>query len=184
LFFLRERGYGVAGIDQNAILAKQLRDEFGLETYAGLLSEAALPGASFDAVTLWWVLEHTHDPIDVLKEAHRILRPGASVVVAVQNFASLGRLLFGEYWHHLDLPGHLYQFEPETLLASLSATGFRPVRLRYDLLAKDIAPSIGYRLGLKKSLDWWLPNILALPVDLLGSLLRRSCLITAYATRL
>lgn len=183
LLFLRSCGYDVAGVEPNAQLARQLHDELDLEIYPGLLTDAGLTDESFDAITFWWVLEHTHDPVEALKEAHRILKPGGKLVVAVPNFASLARQLFGSSWHHLDLPGHLYQFEPETLLASLKAAGFEPLRLRQDLIAKELAPSIGYRLGLSKSLDWWLPNGLALPFDLLAWCFRRSGLMTAYATR-
>jgi SAM-dependent methyltransferase len=134
MLFLRDRGYEVVGIDQNERLLKKLRDDFGLETHAGCLEDVGLPEASFDVVTIWWVLEHTHGPIIVLKEAHRVLRSKGKVVVGLQNSASLGRLFFGAHWHHLDLPGHLYQFEPDTLIASLSAAGFKTPRLRYDIL--------------------------------------------------
>ena len=101
----------------------------------------------------------------------------------MQNFASLGRLSFGPHWHHLDLPGHLYQFEPGTLRRILDQAGFRVERIRQDLLAKDAAPSLGYALGLRRSLDWALPNLLGLPFDLLSRAVGRSGLITAYASR-
>ncbi len=181
LLFLRARGYRVAGVEPNAGVARELRERFGLETFAGELCDVALPAASFDAVTFWWVLEHTHDPLASLREAHRLLRPAGSLVVALQNFASLARHLFGADWHHLDLPSHLYQFEPRTLARALEQTGFRVVRLRQDLVAKDFAPSLGHRLGL--SLDGALPNLLALPFDLLAFALGRSGLMTAHARR-
>jgi SAM-dependent methyltransferase len=183
LRFLLERGYRVAGVEVDARLAAALRGELRVEILPGSLVEALIPAGSFDAVTFWWVLEHTHDPLATLRAAHRALRPGGTLVVSVQNFASLGRLLFGACWHHLDLPGHLYHFEPATLRRLLRRAGFEPRRVRADLLAKDFAPSLGYRLGLARSLDRPLPNLLALPFDALAWALRRSGLITAYATR-
>jgi len=183
LHFLRRRGLEAAGTEVDPARVARLRDEFGFDAWAGALPDAGVPEASFDAVTLWWVLEHTHDPLATLRAAHRALRDGGRLVVAVQNFASVGRLVFGAHWHHLDLPGHLYQFEPETLARLLEKAGFRVTRLRHDLLAKDFAPSLGYKLGLRRSLDRPLPNVAALPFDLLGWCLRRSGLITAYATR-
>lgn len=183
LLFLRERGYEVAGVEPSAETAGALREQFGLETHTGELVDAGLPAEAFDVVTFWWVLEHTHRPLEALREARRILRPGGRVVVALQNFDSLARHLFGPHWHHIDLPGHLYQFEPGTLTRALQSAGFRVERVRQDLVAKDFAPSLGYRLGLARSLDWWLPNLLALPFDLLAWALRRSGLFTVYAQR-
>ena len=42
-----------------------------------------LPESSCDVVILGEVLEHVPDPIVVLKEAHRLLRPGGAVLVTV-----------------------------------------------------------------------------------------------------
>ncbi len=184
LRFLQKHGYHVEGVEVKNGLARRLRDELGLRSYDGTITQARIPEGSFDVVTFWWVLEHTHDPVQNLRAAHRVLKPGGTIVVALQNFASLGRLLFGSSWHHLDLPGHLYQFEPRTLSAALRLANFEPIRLRQDLIGKDFAPSLGYALGLERSLDRPLPNLLSLPFDLLAWCVRRSGLITAYARRL
>jgi 2-polyprenyl-3-methyl-5-hydroxy-6-metoxy-1,4-benzoquinol methylase len=183
LRFLRDSGYVVAGVEVNADVVARLRADAGLEVHPGVITEARIPDQSFDVVTFWWVLEHTHDPLETLRAAHRVLKPGGMVVVGLQNFAALGRTVFGAHWHHLDLPGHLYHFEPVTLRKILTRAGFTPRRVRHDLIAKDVAPSLGYWLGLRRSLDWALPNALAVPLDLFAWGLRRSGLITAYAVR-
>jgi hypothetical protein len=105
------------------------------------------------------------------------------LVVGVPNFDSLARRLFGPNWHHVDLPTHLYHFEPQTLEMALRGTAFRVDRIRQDLLAKEFAPSLGYALGLSTSLDRALLNLLALPFDLISWLMGKSGLITAFATR-
>ena len=181
LLFLRDRGYEVAGVEPNAQAAQVLREAFDLEVHAGDLQSAGLPDASFDVITFWWVLEHTHHPVDVLREAHRLLRPGGRVVVALQNFDSLARRVFGADWHHIDIPGHLYQFGPTTLSRTIEKAGFTVTRVRQDPIAKDLAPSLGYRMGL--SLDWALPNLLALPFELLAWMSGQSGLMTAYAEK-
>jgi SAM-dependent methyltransferase len=183
LRFLRERGYRVAGLEVDEATVERLAGEEGFAVHRGTLLDAEVPEASFDVVTLWWVLEHTHDPLETLRAARRALRPGGWVVVSLQNFASLARVLFGSHWHHLDLPGHLYQFQPDTLRAALARAGFEVARVRGDLLGKDLAPSLGYRLGLRRSLDRGLWNLLALPFDALAWACGRSSLITAYARR-
>lgn len=181
LAHLRSLGFSVEGTELDAELAGQLRRAHGLVVHSGELTELALEPGAYDAVTLWWVLEHTHDPVGTLRAAARVLRPGGLVVVSVQNFESLGRLLFGRYWHHLDLPGHLQHFAPRTLARALRESGFERVRIRQDLLAKDFAPSLGRALGARESADRSALDLLALPFDALGWLARRSGLITARA---
>ena len=183
LLFLRERGYDVAGVEPNETAARALRDEFDLEVHTGQLCDAPLEPGSFDVVTFWWGLEHTHDPAGALAVAHRLLRPDGLVIVALQNFDSLARHIFGAHWHHIDIPGHLYHFAPDTLTAMLEKCGFAVSRVRQDPIAKDFAPSLGYRLGAPGSLDSALPNLLGLPFDGLAWALRRSGLMTAYARR-
>jgi SAM-dependent methyltransferase len=183
LAHLRAQGYAVEGSEVDAGLAARLAREHGFVVHHGELPELPLEAGAYDAVTLWWVLEHTHDPLATLRAAARLLRAGGLIVVSVQNFESLGRRLFGRYWHHLDLPGHLQQFAPGTLARALGAAGFERVRIRQDFVAKDFAPSLGRALGAAASFDRALPNLLALPFDALGWLLRSSGLITAYGRR-
>jgi SAM-dependent methyltransferase len=166
---LRRRGFAAEGTEVDAALAEQLRREHGFVVHAGELEELPLEEHAYDAVTLWWVLEHTHDPLRTLRAAERLLRPGGLAVASVQNFESLGRRVFGRFWQHLDLPGHLQHFEA--------------VRIRHDAIAKDFAPSIGLALGAGASFDRTPLNLLALPFDALAWALRRSGLITAYARR-
>jgi SAM-dependent methyltransferase len=180
---LRRRGFAAEGTEVDAALAERLRREHGFVVHAGELEELALEERVYDAVTLWWVLEHTHQPLRTLRAAERLLRPGGLAVVSVQNFASLGRLVFGRCWHHLDLPGHLQHFDPRSLERALHAAGFEAVRVRQDAIAKDFAPSLGLALGAAASFDRTALNLLALPFDALAWALRRSGLITAYARR-
>jgi SAM-dependent methyltransferase len=180
---LRCRGFSAEGSEVDPALAERLRREHGFVVHAGELEELPLEERGYDAVTLWWVLEHTHDPVRTLRAAARVLRPGGVVVASVQNFESLGRRVFGRYWHHLDLPGHLQHFDPRSLERALRQAGFEAVRIRHDAIAKDFAPSLGLALGVGASFDRTPLNLLALPFDALAWALRRSGLITAFARR-
>lgn len=89
------------------------------------LREAGYPSAHFDEVILWHVLEHAADPLGLLDEIHRVLRPGGRLVVAVPNFGSLQARFAGPAWFHLDPPRHLFHFTVPALRRALLDRGFR-----------------------------------------------------------
>jgi SAM-dependent methyltransferase len=84
----------------------------------------------FDAVIIWHVLEHINDPLSLIQETARILRPGGMLAIAVPNFDSSQARIFRESWFHLDLPRHRYHFTPDTLLRCLNKNGFDSIGRR------------------------------------------------------
>lgn len=60
------------------------------------------PDASYDAVILTQVLEHVPNPIAVLREIRRVLRPGGRVLLSVP----MNSPLHGEPWHFFQFTHH------------------------------------------------------------------------------
>lgn len=121
---MRRRGWNVVGLDQSADIARRLGIEHGLTVHAGTLPDPEFPDACFDAITMRQALEHVHAPLEVLRDAHRLLTANGRLLVSVPNFDALAAGWFGRRWHGLDLPRHLTHFTPDTLRAILSRAGF------------------------------------------------------------
>ena len=120
---LRRMGWWVVGTErspQSAVRARSL----GLDVRVGELAGWGFAPQSFDLVILWHALEHLHDPLGTLIEVRRRMRPTGRLVVAVPNVASWQARVSGRRWFHLDLPRHLYHFDPQTLTAMLGRAGF------------------------------------------------------------
>jgi SAM-dependent methyltransferase len=101
----------------------------GITTYrGGLFPEGAEPG-SFDVVVFTEIIEHINNPIPVLTEINRLLRPGGCVYITTPNFASLERRLIGPTWGMLMWPEHITYWSPRHLDLALGKTGFRRSRL-------------------------------------------------------
>ena len=95
------------------------------------------PRDSFDIVKAMHVLEHTTDPLGVLRSMFALTKPGGWAIVDVPNQASkiarLKILLRGlgmkrEEYGYLQPPVHLYAFTPQTLKAMIEKAGFAVVR--------------------------------------------------------
>lgn len=117
----------VEGVELIEDVAQIARERHGLKVTTGTLEDAAFPDNSFDAVTLWDVLEHLHDPAATLVEIRRVLKPGGVTVIRVPNLASWDAALFGTYWAGLDAPRHLYVYTPQTLARTFVSSGLEPV---------------------------------------------------------
>jgi SAM-dependent methyltransferase len=96
----------------------------GVEIRAGELVDQRFPSGHFDAVIIWHVLEHLADPVTVLDEVARVVRPGGLLLVAVPNAASWQGRTFGARWFHVDAPRHLHWFGHAGLQALLDRRGF------------------------------------------------------------
>jgi len=86
---------------------------------------------SWSAVIFWHSLEHLREPVRALRHAATLATPGAVLVVAVPNAASLQARTFGDRWLHLDVPRHLVHISPPALVSAIEAAGFRVMRVSY-----------------------------------------------------
>lgn len=129
---MQSAGWQGTGIEMKGSAAAYARERFGLEVVDGTLEQASLPAHTFDVITFWDVLEHTHDPLAALRQAHSLLRPGGIVVATVPNYHSLDRKLFGAAWIGFDAPRHLTVFAPGTLQCMFERAGLNVLTRRCD----------------------------------------------------
>jgi SAM-dependent methyltransferase len=103
----------------------------GLNIVRSDLKKAGFPVLSFDAITLWHVLEHLPDPIEHLKDIHSLLRNSGILVVCVPNIDSLQSCVGGSNWFPLELPRHKWHFSPSSITAALDRAGFRIKKIHH-----------------------------------------------------
>jgi 2-polyprenyl-3-methyl-5-hydroxy-6-metoxy-1,4-benzoquinol methylase len=120
------RGFDVSGVEPSAgIAAEADRRLGGGRVHNGTLADAPYDDQTFDLITFWDVVEHIPDPVADLRRAHRLLRPGGTLLVETQNVESHFARLMGRRWQHYKQAEHLYHFSPSTVTRLLDAGGFR-----------------------------------------------------------
>ena len=122
---MSQLGWNVTCMDFTAHAAKKVTERFGLPALVGSLPHPDVRPETFDVITMGCVLEHVHDPHEVIGAAAKALRPGGLLVIAVPNLASWGFRYFGKSWWPLELPRHLLHFTPRTLRLLLEAQGLK-----------------------------------------------------------
>lgn len=124
-----EAGWQVEGLepDPHACTGASSR---GLKMHQGNLTNIQFPDNYFDVVTLSHVIEHVHDPVDMLQSCFQIIKPGGLLWLATPNLGSLGHSHYRNAWHDLDPPRHLVLFNCSTIEESLRKAGFVSIRFR------------------------------------------------------
>lgn len=126
---MKTLGWNVLGIEPDPVSAA-LAESRGIPVFRGTLNEAALPDSTADELSLNHVLEHVHDPLKLLRECYRVLRPGGRLVLCLPNLDSLGHRYFGRHWAGLDAPRHLFHFSPRSIGGLLRQSPFRRCPIR------------------------------------------------------
>jgi len=129
LLGMRERGWHVVGVEPDPVAAAAARRN-DLDVHDGLLVDAEFEDDSFDAIVLSHVIEHVHDPIALLQECGRILRPGGVLVMMTPNLNSVGHRRFGADWRGLEPPRHLHVFSVESLASCVRRVGLTVSEVR------------------------------------------------------
>ncbi|MBI4355772.1 MAG: class I SAM-dependent methyltransferase [Candidatus Omnitrophica bacterium] len=139
LQYLSRRGWEADGVDPYPQAGQEREPARGYRLFSGALAEARYPAATFDVITLWHVLEHLPEPVPVLQEVVRILKPSGVVMIATPNAASWERRLFGRHWFYWHPPQHCILYEPGTLARLLGEVGLRVVGLSFSDLEYNLA---------------------------------------------
>ena len=133
---MNQAGWETKGVDfdPEAVQAARRR---GLDVEVGDVREMGLEAASFDAIVMAHVLEHVFDPVGLLTECKRLLKPGGRLVSITPNGRSLGHRFYKSSWRGLEPPRHIAVFTPNGLRFACRRAGLEIERL--DVTARDAA---------------------------------------------
>ena len=127
---MRDLGWDVIGVELDPKAVRVAQEEYGLNVQQRNLHDAGFPDNSFDVVTLSHVIEHVADPVELLKECRRVLKPGGKLVVTTPNCESLGHKVFGLDWRGFEPPRHFQIFSKTSLSIAAVKSGFNKIKIR------------------------------------------------------
>jgi 2-polyprenyl-3-methyl-5-hydroxy-6-metoxy-1,4-benzoquinol methylase len=69
-----------------------------------------LPYNTYDAITMWHVLEHVHQLHEYIAQLKNMLTANGRIFIAVPNYTSYDAQHYAAHWAAYDVPRHLYHF--------------------------------------------------------------------------
>lgn len=142
---MKLKGWQVEGIE-TSVSASQMARKAGLKVFTGSIEKAPEPDHPFDLVVAWMVLEHLHQPLDVLKRLFDWTKTGGWLVASVPNAGSIDFKLFRQRWYALQVPTHLYHYTPRSINMILRSSGWQTVRIMHQRVLSNHFASAGYLL--------------------------------------
>ncbi|GEM_PF-1903649 len=146
----RRTNFDLWGIDIAKKNVDFIKEKFRLEnvyneTLNTFLRRDELP--KFDIVTSFEVLEHLHNPKEILGEIKQVMRPGGYLVLSVPNKERFGTI--DEDWDYP--PNHLFRWNKRSISIFLESHGFSIVTVIEEPFSKEFFFMKGvFSLGLAR----------------------------------
>lgn len=111
---MKNAGWAVTGLEPDPDARKVAFDQHQL-ALNDTSSFFNLAGESFDAITMWHVLEHVHELDAYIVQLKNVLKAEGRILIAVPNYTSVDGQVYKQHWAAYDVPRHLYHFSPAAM---------------------------------------------------------------------
>ena len=124
LYTMKEAGWNATGLEPDKTAREKALELYGLHLDNSEKFYQLAP-QSFDAITMWHVLEHVHDLHAYIDQLRNLLKPRGKLFIAVPNYTSHDADVYKEFWAAYDVPRHLYHFSPASMKMLLEKHGMK-----------------------------------------------------------
>jgi SAM-dependent methyltransferase len=118
----------VAGVELSPAMRKLAADAVGCPIYASI-EEVGAAGERFDCVTIFEVIEHTTDPLAVMRQVTGLIKPGGILALSTPNCDCREALENDPINLWFNPPEHISYFAPRSLELCLELAGLRTLAI-------------------------------------------------------
>lgn len=122
--YMKGEGWEVTGLEPDETARAVAKADHGVDLLE-MDQLFALPAESFDAITLWHVLEHVHELHLYMERLKTLVRRNGRIFIAVPNYTCYDASVYKEMWAAYDVPRHLYHFSPDAIERLLAQHGLQ-----------------------------------------------------------
>lgn len=120
----KENGWETTGVEPDEAARSFASKEFGLNIHEEEFLDNA-PEKSFDAISMWHVLEHVPFPEKRIKQLRNLLADNGYLFIAIPNPDSWDAKKYGKFWAAWDVPRHLLHINQKSFHKLANDNGFK-----------------------------------------------------------
>ncbi|MEP6712531.1 MAG: class I SAM-dependent methyltransferase [Ferruginibacter sp.] len=126
---MKNNGWHITGLEPDETARKNAMELFAIQPLPSpeIFNLAA---ESFDAITMWHVLEHVHQLQEYIARLKTLLTKKGKLFIAVPNYTSLDAAHYKDFWAAYDVPRHLYHFSPQSMKTLMEAHGLQVKKIK------------------------------------------------------
>ena len=126
---MKTAGWNITGLEPDETARKNAQDLFGI--YPQPSHELfQLNAGTYDAITMWHVMEHVHQLHEYVAQLKNLLKPGGRLFIAVPNYTSYDAAIYQRFWAAYDVPRHLYHFSPASMRELMGKHGLQVLKTK------------------------------------------------------
>lgn len=127
LHHMKEKEWMVEGVEPDSGAINRAAREYNIQLNHSQ-ELFSFPEQTFDAITMWHVLEHVHDLHAYIRQIKKLMKPGATIFIAVPNYTSYDAEHYQSAWAAYDVPRHLYHFSPASMNELMKRHGLAVIK--------------------------------------------------------
>jgi SAM-dependent methyltransferase len=131
-FFLEEvlkQGYvTVWGVEPSADAVAQANSKVHSQIICDMMRPGLFGREQFDVICMFQLLDHIADPVSLLAECHRVLKPGGLVLCLNHNIEAISSRILKDRSPIVDIE-HTYFYSPDSLLRLLNWARFKVLHI-------------------------------------------------------
>jgi 2-polyprenyl-3-methyl-5-hydroxy-6-metoxy-1,4-benzoquinol methylase len=135
-----QHGWKSSGVELSS-WAADLGKKRGLDIFEGTLEQAKFADSTFDLVTMFDVIEHLPDPHAVIREVHRVLKPGGWFIGETPNIEGFFvQHLYHEQSEMVKPRAHICMYGPATVKRLFLSEHFADVKVKTFPYCRKFTP--------------------------------------------
>ncbi len=120
-----KRGWNARGVEVSLFAGTWGKQNLGVDIIHGSFLDAKIASDSYDAVTFFYVVEHFKNAEEVFEKAHRILKQGGIIAIALPNRAGISYRVNRKQYIQNHPKDHYFDTTPRNLTRVLKRFGFQ-----------------------------------------------------------